>query len=80
MAKGKGRSSSYNNGGIGGSGIFGFFGTSIHCESDDDSMYCNFMKFMNVLIMLIVLGYVIWIVYAVFGPAIYKGLFKKRRK
>ena len=51
MAKGKGRTGS-NNGGIGGSGIFGFFGTSVRCDADDQSMYCNFMKFMNYYIIL----------------------------
>ena len=79
MGKGKLKMSS-NNGGIGGSGVYGLFGTTIHCDSEDDSLYCSLMKFMNVLVLFIILGYVIWIVYVVFGPTIHKGLFKKRRK
>ena len=71
---------SSNNGGIGGSGIFGLFGTTIHCDAEDDSLYCNLMKFLNVLVLFIILGYVVWIVYVVFGRTIYKGLFKKHRK
>ena len=52
-----------NNGGIGGSGIHGFFGTGILCKSDDNSYYCNFVKFFNLLIMLIVMLYVVYIIY-----------------
>ena len=43
-------SSSNGNGGMLGSGIFGVFGTTIQCGSTDNSMYCNFMKFFNLLI------------------------------
>ena len=49
MARGGG------NGGIGGSGVFGFLGTSVQCKSEDDGPYCTFAKLMNVLIWLIVL-------------------------
>ena len=45
-------SASGGNGGILGSGIFGMFGTTIKCDSTDDSYYCNFMKFFNVLVVL----------------------------
>lgn len=46
-----------SNGGILGSGIFGIFGTTIQCKSDDKSMYCDIMKLFNLLmILLIVLG------------------------
>ena len=44
------RRSSGGGGGILGSGIFGFFGTTIQCDSKDDSTYCNIMKIFNLLI------------------------------
>ena len=52
MAKG-------SNGGIGGSGIFGIFGTVIQCQSTDNTMYCNFMKLFNVLVILMVIFYLL---------------------
>jgi hypothetical protein len=52
MGKGKGFSGS--NGGIMGSGIFGFFGTTIRCDATDESMYCQIMKLFNLLIVLFV--------------------------
>lgn len=60
MAKGS-RSSSFsqNNGGIAGSGVFGFFGSTVNCKSDDNSYYCNFLKIFNVIIMSIVLIFII---------------------
>ena len=45
MAKGGSRISSGSGGGIMGSGIFGVFGTTIRCDSKDDSLYCNIMKY-----------------------------------
>ena len=39
-----------SNGGIGGSGVFGLFGSTVTCKSDDNSYYCWFVKFFNVLI------------------------------
>jgi len=41
MAKSRSSSNFGSNNGIMGSGIFGFFGTTIHCDSKDNSMYCN---------------------------------------
>ena len=31
-----------SNGGIGGSGVFGLFGSTVTCKSDDNSYYCWF--------------------------------------
>jgi len=45
------------NGGIGGSGIFGFFGTTIHCDSKDTSMYCNIMKLFNLILIALIIYY-----------------------
>lgn len=46
-------------GGIGGSGVFGFFGTMVQCKSDDNSWYCMLAKLVNVLIMLMILFFII---------------------
>ena len=52
-----------SNGGIMGSGIFGHFGTMINCKAEDNSMYCTFMKFFNVLIALISICGIIYLIY-----------------
>ena len=52
MAKGGSKGSF---GGIGGSGVFGLFGSTVTCKSEDNSYYCWFVKFFNVLIMSIVI-------------------------
>ena len=63
------KSSSGSNGGIMGSGIFGFFGTTIKCESTDNSMYCNIMKIFNLLIVFLVVVYIAYVAYIVFSPS-----------
>ena len=60
------RRSSGLGGGILGSGIFGFFGTTIRCDSKDDSMYCNIMKWFNLLIVFFVVVYILYILYNFF--------------
>ena len=67
MAKGVGVSS--GNGGILGSGIFGFFGTTIKCDSTDNSLYCNIMKLFNLLIVFLVIAYILYIAYSFLGPS-----------
>ena len=57
-----------SNGGILGSGIFGLFGTTIQCDSTDNSMYCNFMKFFNVLIAMVTIFAIIYLVYIFVYP------------
>ena len=44
------RSSGLGGGGLFGSGIFGFFGTTINCDSKDDSTYCNIMKISRLIV------------------------------
>jgi hypothetical protein len=61
-------SRSRNNGGIGGSGIFGFFGTTIHCDSKDTSMYCNIMKVFNLILIALIIYYLAW----AFIPKLFK--------
>lgn len=60
MAKG---GSSMGNGGIGGSGIFGMFGTVVQCKSDDTSMYCSLAKLINVIFMVFILGFILYFVW-----------------
>ena len=60
-------------GGILGSGIFGIFGTTIKCDSKDDSTFCNIMKLFNLLIVFFVVAYILYIVYSFFiAPAMRK--------
>ena len=57
-------------GGIAGSGIFGFFGTTIKCDATDDSMFCTIMKLFNMLVVFLIVAYIAYIAYNFFGPAI----------
>ena len=60
-------------GGIGGSGIFGLFGSTVTCKSDDNSFYCNFVKFFNLFIMTLVIFFIIYYAYIfLFAPMFYK--------
>ena len=63
MAKGGGSS---GNGGIMGSGIFGFFGTTIQCPASDTSFYCSFMKMFNLFIVFFVILFILWTIYNFF--------------
>jgi len=63
------------NGGIMGSGIFGLFGTTIQCSATDESYFCTFMKFFNVLIVSIMIIVIFYTIYSMFiAPS-----FRKRR-
>lgn len=55
--------STMNNGGIMGSGIFGMFGSTVHCKAEDDSMYCNLTKFVNIIMMIFFIIFVIYLIY-----------------
>jgi hypothetical protein len=59
---GRGRLSS-GNGGILGSGIFGLFGTTVHCNATDTSMYCQLSKTVNTIIMVLLLLYFLYLAY-----------------
>jgi hypothetical protein len=39
--------------GMFGSGIFGFFGTTVICNASDNSLYCQIMKGVNIIIVII---------------------------
>ena len=76
MGKGGGRlrMSSSSNGGIMGSGIFGVFGTTIRCDSKDDSLYCDIMKLFNLLIVLLFVCFIVYFVYTyLLKPYIFKN-------
>lgn len=60
------RSIGGGSGGMFGSGIFGFFGTTIHCDSNDTSIYCTIMKFFNLMIVLFVVYYILYFAYVYF--------------
>ena len=55
-----------SNLGVMGSGIFGVFGTTINCNATDTSMYCNIMKFFNLLIVFLIVCYFLYFVYSYF--------------
>lgn len=71
--------SSGGGNGIAGSGIFGMFGTTVRCNSEDESMYCSFMKMINVLFMLFFLSYIFYIAYTVVSPILFKGFKSSKR-
>ena len=54
---------SSGNGGIMGSGVFGFFGTTIQCPASDTSIYCNFMKIFNMFIVFFIILYILSLIY-----------------
>jgi hypothetical protein len=69
----KGSSGTGMGGGVLGSGIFGVFGTTIRCDSKDDSTYCSIMKLFNLLLVFFVVIYILYILYNFFiAPAIRK--------
>jgi hypothetical protein len=60
-----------SSGGIGGSGLFGFVGTTVVCNATDTSWYCSLMKFVNVavifLCIFLILFYLISFLYSYYG-------------
>lgn len=58
------RGATSGNGGIMGSGIFGFFGTTIQCPASDTSLYCSFMKLFNLFIVFFIILYIVWFMYS----------------
>jgi hypothetical protein len=70
---GKGRvnlktnNSATNNGGIMGSGIFGMFGSTVHCDANSNSFYCSMTKLVNLIIMFFFLAIVLYLLYVAFN-------------
>lgn len=71
MAKG-----SVSHGGILGSGIFGFFGTTVNCNASDDSIYCNIMKMFNIIVVFGIVLFFLYYAYVFLRPY----LFMKRKR
>jgi hypothetical protein len=67
---------SSGNGGILGSGIFGMFGTVVNCSSTDQSIYCNIMKFFNLII---VAGIILFIISFMYTTFIRQAFISKKR-
>lgn len=65
---GRGRISK-SSGGLFGSGIFGFFGTTIKCDSTDNSIFCSIMKIFNLLIVFSIVSCIIYFAYTYFSPS-----------
>ncbi len=63
----------------GGIGIFGLFGTIVRCNSDDTSFYCSLSKFVNILIMIMILLYIMYFVVSFAYPYL-KKLTKATRR
>ena len=83
MGKGirvKSNSSAPNNGGIMGSGIFGMFGSTVHCDANSNSFYCSMTKLVNIIIMIFFLAMVIYLVYVAFNYFTKGKKFMGRRK
>jgi hypothetical protein len=56
-----------NNGGIMGSGIFGMFGSTVHCDANNNSFYCSITKFVNLIIMFFFICVVFYLLYFAFN-------------
>jgi hypothetical protein len=69
MAKGRinlksnNNSANNGNGGIMGSGIFGMFGSTVHCDANSNSFYCSMTKLVNLIIMFFFLIMVVYLLY-----------------
>jgi hypothetical protein len=57
--------------GIAGTGVHAFLGTTIHCDAKDTSMYCSFMKIVNVTMIIAFIFFVLFLLYT---------FLKKKRK
>ena len=69
-SRGRSSTDTGSSGGIFGSGIFGLFGTTIQCQATDTSMYCSFMKFVNILIAAVMIFGILYLGYTFIYPYI----------
>jgi hypothetical protein len=73
MGKGRISSKSNNdsvnsgNGGIMNSGIFGMFGSTVHCDANNNSFYCSITKLVNLIIMFFFLAMVVYLLYVAYN-------------
>jgi len=49
--------------GMFGSGIFGFLGTTIVCNATDTSLYCQIMKGVNIVILIVSISLILYFLY-----------------
>ena len=61
--------------GMFGSGIFGFFGTTVICNASDNSLYCQIMKGVNIIIVIISVILILYFMYLYI-----KSLMKSKKK
>ena len=54
-------------GGIMGSGIFGMFGSTVHCDANNNSFYCSITKIVNLIIMFFFFCVVFYLLYIAFN-------------
>ena len=69
-----------NNGGIMGSGIFGMFGSTVHCSANDNSFYCSITKIVNLIIMLLFIFTILYLLYLASGYFLQGKKFTTRKK
>ena len=69
-----------NNGGIMGSGIFGMFGSTVHCNADNNSLYCSITKIVNLIIMLLFIFIIFYLLYLAGSYFIKGNKFTNRKK
>jgi hypothetical protein len=63
---------SSDNGGIMNSGVYGHFGSTVHCKDSDNSFYCNMTKFLNMLVMFIIILLICYVIYMGFKYFFFK--------
>jgi len=68
-----GGSSSSSAGGINGSGIFGMFGSTVHCDANSDSFYCSITKIVNLIGMFLFIVIVLYLLYIAYNYYFVKG-------
>ena len=74
---GKSQGLSKGGGGIMGTGVFGLFGTTIRCDANDESAYCQIMKLFNLLIVIFVVCIFAYYAYNYFVKPALSGKSKK---
>ena len=62
--KARSSSKSLGSNGIGGSGVHGLLGTTILCNSTDNSYYCSFMKFIQISFLIMIICAILYFAYS----------------
>jgi hypothetical protein len=66
-------------GGIMGSGIFGMFGSTVHCDANNNSFYCSITKLVNLIIMFFFLACIVYLIYLFMFDRSTKGKIGRKR-